>query len=151
MNRPQSVRQLLQDPQRAGRIALFLIPIIGALGLLLSCQDSLTNAPPPDIVFPASGISYGKYVEPLFLQACATGGCHAGAEPAANLNLEPPSYHAVLDHIPQLVVQHDGEHSPLLWWLDGRLSPRMPISRQPLTQNQIDGVKKWIDEGAVNN
>ncbi len=141
----------LHDRQFIARIALFLLPVLGAVGLVSSCKDSLTDAPPPNIVFPDSGISYHTYVEPLFLQACASGGCHSGADPAASLNLETPSYHSVLDHVPQLVVQHDGEHSPLVWWLDGRIAPRMPIGRQPLTQNQINGVKKWIDEGAFNN
>jgi hypothetical protein len=35
--------------------------------------------------------------------------------------------------------------------IDGRLAPQMPFDSQPLTANQIAGIKKWIDEGATNN
>jgi hypothetical protein len=35
--------------------------------------------------------------------------------------------------------------------IDGRIAPRMPLNSQALTTNQINGIKKWIDEGAMNN
>jgi len=137
--------------QGLSRISLFLIPIIGALALVASCQDSITDAPPPDIVFPDSGVSFGRHVEPLFTHACATAQCHGGDVPADRVNLEPPSYQKLLNFQPQLVVQHDGDHSLLVQRLDGRIAPVMPIGRQPLTQNQVKGIKRWIDEGAQNN
>jgi len=53
--------------------------------------------------------------------------------------------------VPRLVVSGQSNNSLLIQRLDGRIQPRMPFNLTPLTQNQLDGVKKWIDEGALNN
>src|SRR5438046_1796411 len=51
------------------------------------CKDDVSGTEPIDIVFPPSGVSYGKYIQPLFDRGC-TFHCHEGQQPPANLNLE---------------------------------------------------------------
>jgi len=120
--------------------------------LLISCTDT---GPGPDsgdnVIFPDSNVSYSQHVETLFQQRCAFSGCHAGAQPQAGLDLTRPSYSSLRNHVPALVVAGEGDNSLLVQILDGRLTPRMPFNREPLNQNQINGIKTWIDEGAVNN
>lgn len=130
--------------QRAFIILTFAI-------LLLSCKDELTGVDDSSIVFPAANVSFGRHVEPLLQQRCAVSGCHAGSTPAAGLNLQTPAYSNLMNHQPRLVVAGAGNNSLLIQRLDGRIQPRMPLSGNPLNQNQIDGIKKWIDEGALNN
>jgi hypothetical protein len=136
---------------------IFPLVIIGSVlvcsTFLASCEDSIQDTQPPDIVFPDSAVSYSRHVESLWTQACAHAGCHAGQSPAGGLSLERPSYRSIIDYptLP-LVVQRDGTHSVLVMILDGRASPLMPPRNRPqLTLNQINGVKRWIDEGAQNN
>ena len=117
--------------------------------MLISCKDTQGDST-IDIIFPESDISYSKHVGPLFQQRCAVALCHGGTEPSSGLNLEYPSYQALLSR-PGLVVQHDGAHSTLIQHLEGILSPMPPAGFPQLTRNQINGVKKWIDEGALNN
>jgi hypothetical protein len=97
-------------------------------------------------------VSFTKQVEPLFQQTCVASGCHGGSQPAAQLNLEyGVCWRSLIDYLPPIVLVKNGNNSPLVKYLDGRLTPQMPLQSQPLTTNQINGVKKWIDEGAKPN
>jgi hypothetical protein len=119
---------------------------------LFSCKDQTNQTGPSDIIFPDSLVSFSKHVEPLFQKTCVASGCHGGSLPAANLDLDyGVSWHSLIDYLPPLVLVKNGKNSPLIMYLDGRLTPQMPLRSQPLTKNQIDGVKKWIDEGAKPN
>jgi hypothetical protein len=136
----------------------FPLSILLTIGMLviyslstLSCKDETTNNHTSDIIFPDSLISFNIYVQRLFQQTCLGGGCHSGSQPAANLNLEYNTWSALIDYQPDIVLETKGHDSPLVMYLDGRLLPQMPLQSKPLTQNQINGVKKWIDEGALNN
>jgi len=130
--------------------AVFVLVLAQILVALSSCKDTITDPDQPiNVVFPDSIVSYSQHVEPLFQQGCAFGQCHGSAS-AGSLNLESPSYNKLLSR-PGLVVSRESNNSVLVQRLDGRLQPRMPLNRTQLTQNQINGIKKWIDEGAANN
>jgi hypothetical protein len=129
------------------RIIISLIVLL----FLLSCKEVLTGVDDVSIVFPPSNISYSRHVDPLFQQRCAVSGCHVGNSAAAGLNLQTPSYSSLMNYQPRLVVAGASNNSLLVQRLDGRIQPRMPLGSNPLNQNQLDGIKKWIDEGALNN
>ena len=135
-----------------GRISFLLILILAIpVTLIFSCKDSATDPGQPiNIAFPDSNVSYSQYLEPLFQQGCAFSSCH-GTASQGGLNLESPSYSKLMNHQPRLVVSTEGNNSLLVQRLDGRVQPQMPFNRTALTQNQINGIKKWIDEGAINN
>jgi hypothetical protein len=115
----------------------------------LSCKDQTNQNLTSNIVFPASGVSFNKQVVPLFQQTCAAGGCHGGSQPAANLNLEYFTWDYLIDFQPKIVIGGSGKNSIL--YIDIAGNPQLMPPKQRLTQNQIDGVKTWIDEGAKNN
>ena len=128
---------------------LFLIFFLLVSSGLICCKDTQTN-PSSEIVFPNSKVSFSKQVGPLFQQKCTASPCHGGNIPAAGLNLEYPSFTALMNHIPTLVVPRD-TNCLLLERLSGRL-PQMPPPKFPqLNQNQINVVKIWIEEGATYN
>jgi hypothetical protein len=118
---------------------------------LSSCKDQTNQNLTSNIVFPDSLVSFSKQVEPLFHQTCVSAGCHGGNQPAANLNLEIDVWHSLIDYSPPIVLPKNGKNSILVMRIDGRIAPQMPLRSQPLTTNQINGVKKWIDEGAKIN
>jgi len=131
------------------RYALPVLVVLLSLGPLWSCKDSITGEGPFDIVFPDSNISYNNLIQPLFNRGCAlTGGCHAGDEPASGLSLE--TYQLTTDRV-GIVVPGLPDESILQLRIDGRLTPRMPLNRPQLTDNQIRGIRQWILEGAINN
>ena len=139
-----------------------LSPMVIGLGLLTAgwlvwaCKDDLSGDGTVDIVFPDTGVSYGKHVEPLFLRACALPGCHTreSKSDAGDLSLE--SYQDALSKSGVIVLgttHGDTVSSRMVWSLEGLHGvPRMPpIGRPRLTENQIRGIKQWIWEGAKNN
>ena len=118
-------------------------------GINWDCKDDITGGP-IDIVFPASNISYGKYVQPLFDRGCAYSGCHAGDSPPDGLNLE--DYQDALSSDLGVIIPNDTTNSRIIWSIQGTHgAQRMPPDRDPLTPNQIKGIKQWILEGAKNN
>jgi hypothetical protein len=130
---------------------LCIIFFLSAALALWSCKDQVTQPSQSPIVFPASNISYSKYIDPLFQRQCAVGGCHSNTTAAGDLDLTIPSYDNLMFHQPRLVVSGASNNSLLVQRLDGRIQPVMPPIQSPLTSNQINGIKKWIDEGALNN
>ncbi len=121
--------------------------------LVSSCsKDDVISGPdgsPSSVVFPAERINYRTHVQRLFLEACARAGCHYGTNPAGGLNLE--SYYDVTvqggDH-GLAVVAFQPELGTLVQRIEGRGGERMPYGLNPLNRNQIDGIRKWILEGA---
>jgi hypothetical protein len=115
----------------------------------LSCKPATgpnDDNSPSSIVFPLSNVSYAAQVQPLFNQACALGGCHDDASAQRNLRLTSyGSWNA------GIVIPGEPQNSILVVRIEGRLGERMPPGGYPLNQNQINGLRAWIAEGAKNN
>jgi len=139
----------LTQKRLLSRIVLILSPfaILAAL-IVPSCKDEQPNT--SSYTIPASNVSYSRDIDPLFAQTCLGSQCHSGSTPAKGLNLTPPSYSSLNNFVPQLVIPGN-TNSLLLQYLDGRMSPQMPSNQNPLTSNQINGIKQWILEGAKDN
>lgn len=144
------MKQALASLKRFGPIVA--VGIVAAAGLICqSCEDDANPLGVSDVVFPDSAVSFSTHVERLFHQSCASSLCHGGGDPASQLSLEAPAYRALIDHKPTLVHPGDGENSLLYLRVAGQVGDRMPLRMTPLNDNQIQGIKRWIDEGAVNN
>jgi hypothetical protein len=135
----------------------FSAPVILLIAFCMTCgtwdcKDSTTDGSQDSIVFPASNVSYGKHVEPLFLRACAIPGCHTQESIADAGGLSLESYQDAFS-VPLVIIPKDTLNSRLVWSIEGAHGTvRMPpIGRPPLNTNQITGLKTWILEGAKNN
>jgi hypothetical protein len=131
--------------------------ILFAFGLLAlmsyTCKDTSTNPDVGiDVVFPDSNVSYGQHVDPLFRLGCAFVGCHGADTYNAN-GFSLDSYAHLMFGPRRPVLPGDPENSVLVWRIEGRAGtgPRMPLNRMPLNDNQIRGMRTWIQEGAQNN
>ncbi|MFI5251914.1 MAG: hypothetical protein ACHQQQ_05705 [Bacteroidota bacterium] len=145
------MKGMMNNPARnvTARTLLFAILCI-LMVITYSCKDTVSSPDTSGIVFPASNVSYGKNVEPLFLQACAFSGCHDTESRADQLSLD--NYQDAISSKPGVIIAKDTTQSRLVWRIEGKygLAP-MPFQRPALTTNQITGLKKWILEGAQNN
>jgi hypothetical protein len=124
----------------------FILSILLLVVLSFGCEDT-TTSPGGDVVFPDSNISYSQHVQPTFNLKCSLSGCHDDQTRAANLSLT--SYLNATEE-PGIVIPRDSQHSLLAQKIDGRLPHHIQVDLR-LTQNQINGIKKWIDEGATYN
>ncbi|MBY0279733.1 hypothetical protein K2Z84_30735 [Candidatus Binatia bacterium] len=102
--------------------------------------------------------TYGGNVQPIFNASCALPTCHAGANPADDLNLEASVSYGNLFLIrpepdePYLVEPFAPEASILYQRvISTDSSERMPLFGDPLPAAQIDAIRNWILEGAAEN
>ena len=93
----------------------------------------------------------------VFTPTCATSTCHAGATPAAGLDLsDADTSHAALVDMPSsrgtlLVAPTLPDDSYLVHKIEGTQAAgqRMPPGRAPLSQPEIDAIRQWITNGAA--
>ncbi len=131
-----------------------LIGIFGIIVILsfftLGC-GGISNA--NQIVFPDTGVSYSQQVEPLFTLACNSGNCHNSTDVAGNVDLS--TYSSIISGLNGSLVdvnkqnpQYDTSSILLLTLFD-----EVPHAAAALdvNENQRDGIKTWIMEGALLN
>ena len=127
------------------------------LSLILIAGCSSSTKPEENIVLPESNLNFNDHIYPLFISKCSSrSGCHALGD--AKHGLELTNYPSIITHFMSealsvtLVIIEDGENSPLykvLIFEDFLGTPRMPSNGPYLNANQYNGVKKWINEGAI--
>ncbi len=129
--------------------------VCGGLLVLLAggCKDvnpGLANGQSPsNIFFPPNNISYSRQVQPLFNQACSLVGCHDDGSTESVLHLT--SYANLMFQLPGIVVAGKPDQSNLVLRIQGSVGQRMPPTTNQLNDNQINGIRAWIVEGAKNN
>ena len=138
------------------RFNLFFILIISfSIFYAGACSEKTTEV--VEIELPASDLNYSEHILPLFINRCASrNGCHAQPSPARNLDLT--TYQTTINHLVAgstlLLIPGYGENSILYNILLGPVTTgssyadRMPKDEQPLSVNNITGIRQWIDEGA---
>ncbi len=131
-------------------LGCFLLVILA--GIIFSCKDSSTNADPNSIVFPATNVSYGKQVQPLFNITCSLPQCHDADSYEANGYALDSYEHMMATVGIQIIVPKDPDHSLLYLTLVGKApGAQMPLDKAPLNSNQVNGIKSWIAAGAPDN
>ena len=119
--------------------------ILGSI-LLASCKHDI----PVDVVGTVSQncdpdtVYFGNTIFPLIVSNCAKSGCHNHGE------LDLTSYAAIMNS--GLVKPGHPSLSKLVKVLTSTGENAMPPSpNQALTQDQINSIRKWIDQGARYN
>lgn len=145
--------------------AVCLLPLGLAAALLVSgCsgEDSpagptgTTDGDAPD-GDGGQAVTLARLSEEIFTPRCATSGCHAGNNPAANLSLQAGEIAAAIVDVPsaakpdyKLVAPGDPVNSYLLMKMrgdEGIAGDRMPPARA-LEAEQIALVEAWVEAGA---
>ena len=137
---------------------LMLIPLIS----ILQCSHSGTSPDDMQFIFPDSNISFIDHIQPMFEVKCGTAsGCHSPGNTEIRFTYsELISRIGVINHrlrngealVNVPIHQKNPESAPLyLILLEGYPNPedRMPpFNREALNDNQINGIRQWIKEGA---
>jgi mono/diheme cytochrome c family protein len=93
----------------------------------------------------SSGVSYSSEIQPIFDNDC--GGCHGGS---GGLSLGNYDQLMAGGNGGALVVAGSPDDSILVKRLTGEISPKMPRGGS-LSDEQINLIRQWIEEGALNN
>jgi hypothetical protein len=135
------------------QIYFYLILIAATGTVIYSGCDSTTVDAIDSVTIPSSNVSYSTHIQPVFNLKCAVEGCHDVESRAGSLSLT--SWSATTSDI-TIVFPGDPTTSRLVWSIDddyGSTTPMPPIDSgvPTLTDNQVQGIKTWIEEGAENN
>jgi hypothetical protein len=128
---------------------IFILSLI-ILVVFIGCEDSITSDYLDDVVIPDKNVSFSEYIQPVLHVKCGTSGCHDDESSAGNYSVS----HWASVVTPGIVDAGNVETSRLVWRIEGlgvEFMPPIGSVVRPLTQNQVDGIKTWIREGARNN
>ena len=131
--------------------SIILLFLFSLSFLLISCDDTLTIDNVDNKIIPNSNVSFASNIYPVLQVKCAFTGCHAGSNPAGGIDL---TTYANVTADPNVVFPREPELSSLVWAIEHTAGvPEMPprYSGIVLTANQVQGIKTWIKEGALNN
>ncbi len=131
--------------------SIILLFLFSLSFLLISCDDTLTIDNVDNKIIPNSNVSFASNIYPVLQVKCAFTGCHAGSNPAGGIDL---TTYANVTADPNVVFPREPELSSLVWAIEHTAGvPEMPprYSGIVLTPNQVQGIKTWIKEGALNN
>jgi len=133
---------------------VLLISVSCSDNIVSDCEE-ITSPPNLDSVFTLAQIQ-----NQIFNNSCAVSNCHAGTTPQANLNLSAGQSYSNLVNVPsqqmpslQRIEPGNSAESYLIKKLEGNgiRGQRMPFNQPPLSDDLINKIKLWIDEGAPNN
>jgi hypothetical protein len=118
---------------------------------LISCSDNSGN----DIMGPVEDVSFVNEIQPIFNGSCGGAGCHVGST-QSGVNLS--SYDQVMSSTGQqygreIVEPGSPDESPVVDKIEPnpQFGQRMPFGRGPLNSRQIEQIRVWIEEGALDN
>ncbi len=128
---------------------MVLLFLIGSL-VLIQCKK---DEGPVEDDNNNESVSFANDVQPIFTQNCVS--CHPSS---GNLDLRPGQSYDNLVNVPASgyngtrVVPNEPENSILYKKIDGSgaYGSNMPLGGS-LSQAQINTIKQWIQEGALNN
>jgi hypothetical protein len=127
-------------------ILLFIASVV-----FLSCDDTLNESNIDNVIIPDKNVSYNEYIQPVLTIKCSTSGCHNDESMAGGYSVT--SWSNVVT--PGIVNPGNVETSILVWRIEGIGVEIMPpignLLSKPLTENQIKGIRTWIEEGAKSN
>lgn len=100
--------------------------------------------------------AYPEAVGDIFMNRCATAGCHNEASYTGAGSLRLDTWEHLFDGSANgaVVVPYSSDYSSLMYFIntDSALGPvaipTMPLNHNPLTKEEYLAVKEWIDEGA---
>ncbi|MFZ1081310.1 MAG: hypothetical protein WAO19_05220 [Candidatus Kryptoniota bacterium] len=126
--------------------------------LFAACSKSSSNSMTP----PSGNINFSSQVQPIFTANCALSGCHAGSSPQQGQNLSAGQAYSNIVSVRSAeapsffrVNPSNSDSSYLYMKITGdpRIgnTARMPYGKSPLGASDIQTIKNWIDQGALNN
>lgn len=115
--------------------------------LFISCTNSVNSG--DQIFIPDTNISFQNHILPVLRRTCGLSYCHGEISPMGNVQIT--DYVTLMNsYNGALVIPYNPNGSVLVQIIEYKL-PHNPFLQWNLTSNQINGIRKWILEGAKNN
>jgi len=131
---------------------------VSVIALIISCKHQIPGItdtggsggdnPPPTSTCSTDSVYFQQQVLPIFISNCAMSGCHDNASRQDGITLT--SYQGIISG----GIRANNPGNSKVYRVITTTDPddRMPRPpKNPLSQEQIDLIKKWIMQGAKNN
>ena len=125
-------------------IALFLVT--GFIVFQSDAMNVATAARPSETTVSVEDVSFNRDIYPLLERRCIK--CHGGEFPSEGLNLE--SYESLMSGSQNglVIIAGDSVNSLIFEKIE---SGEMPKRGSNLPAEQLELIRQWINEGALNN
>jgi hypothetical protein len=140
------------------RFALVVLLFSALLLSVFACKHEPINPngpsdptvdPPTTGVCDPDTVYFQNQILPILVSNCTESGCHNAQDHEDGVVLT--SYQSVLTTV-EHITENDWEENKLIESLEETdLDDRMPQNKPPLTTAQINLLKTWINQGALNN
>lgn len=132
------------------KYTLSIIAIIGTI-TISACSNSINST--SDLRFPEEDgeeVSFVNHVRPFMQYTCATAGCHDDFSMAGGRRMtEYFTYFATYNI--GLVIRGNADASLLNQILEGKNLHLYNVNRVLPTINQQEGMRRWVENGALSN
>ena len=131
---------------------ILFITIFASLAIwVISCGDGITDISNIKVVFPDTGkVSYINHVQPFLNQRCAYSGCHSDFNLAGGRSMS--GYVRLFESANLgLIIPNNAFSSVLYQVVNGSNNHLYRYNLPIANQNQINGIQRWIDQGANDN
>jgi hypothetical protein len=99
-----------------------------------------------------SNLSFASDIQPILTTNCAISGCHSGASPQGNLNLDAANSYAALSKKGSGYLDVSDPKSSVLYSSIVSISdPMPPNGMQAISACDLKRIETWMSEGAKNN
>jgi hypothetical protein len=135
------------------RLNNFLVLILLSL-YVQSCAYNKGEAVTPNSICNTtfSNLSFVSDIQPILTTNCAISGCHSGATPQGNLNLEASKAYATLSKKGSGYIDvSDPKGSVFYSSIVSISAPMPPNGMQALSACDLKRIETWMSEGAKDN
>ena len=130
--------------------------VLGAFlagGIVVSCKhDPYVNPTNPEMTgfCNPDSVYFQNQILPILVSNCTESGCHNAQDREDGVVLD--SYQSLVSTVENATQNDLHENKLIRAILDNDPDDRMPPApKSPLTVNQVDLLKKWLEQGASNN
>jgi hypothetical protein len=127
------------------KFLLFTSILIFTVAVIFSACTWTTGK---EIIFPEHSVSFMHHVQPFLQYNCAYSPCHTGFNLAGGISLV--EWHHIMA-VNGFIVPGNPDNSRFVQILEKRLPHFTNFYRGNIKENQIKGIRTWIQEGAINN
>ncbi len=129
-----------------------LLPAVIVVSVIaISCGSD----PASDTLEPIEDVSFASDIQPMFTGSCGGSGCHIeSSQSGVNLSTYASVMNSTGTQYNRAIVEPgQADQSPVV----DKIEPapehgeRMPLGRPSLSDRQIEEVRVWINEGALEN
>ncbi len=121
--------------------------VFAALGLAAGCSENSTGPDYPNI----DPIVFSQHVQPILSGSCAVADCHDTTTRQSGLALETYQQVAEGSDFGAMLVPFKPDKSHLYLHVAGEIEPQMPFEGDPLPDDEIAFLARWIEVGAPDD